>query len=631
MPNDSDELKHFILATAGHVDHGKTALVRALTGVDTDRLPEEKARGITIDLGFAHLALPNFSIGLIDVPGHEDFVRNMIAGVGSIDLALLVIAADDGWMPQTEEHLQILLYLGVSNAVVALTKSDLGEVDQRVAEIGEKLRGTSFASAPIIATSTRIPAGIEALRNALRNEFAQLPLPRDFGKPRLFVDRVFTMRGSGTVVTGTLSGGEFTRGETVLIRPQGVRARIRGLQTHNQPLEVAGPKRRLALNLPDVAPEQLARGMAICAERDESEVSRVLDVLLERSPRLFPGTRPIVSGAVLNLHFGGARYSAAIQLRDKKEFLPNEKAIARLRLESPVCALIGDRFILRDPSERQTLAGGVVLDPIPGTNKPRGQAQRSLLDARASAPNDVRVLLRSQLHRDKFSGRARILQNAPFNRAEIEAGLEKLRLEGSIFLNDKLAAVTIWWGDLRRSAAKLIDAEHSAHPEKQGLEIHRLRDALQLADPELFAALLQELSGNGYRQLRDVIQRSGFRPSLPHTLEKAGDRIRAALAARPHDPPARKELAPDQSSEQALRFLFETGELIALNADLAMRAEDFAELRATIERQLGGGKSATTSELRRATGSTRRVIIPLLEKLDQLGLTIREGDRRRLR
>jgi selenocysteine-specific elongation factor len=466
MPDESAGLKHFILATAGHVDHGKTALVRALTGVDTDRLPEEKARGITIDLGFAHLALPGFSVGVIDVPGHENFVRNMIAGVGSIDLALFVVAANDGWMPQTEEHLQILEYLGVRNAVVALTKCDLGEVDRRAGEIREKLRGTPFAAAPIIATSTRNQTGIEPLRNALRDEFAQLSSPREFGKPRLFVDRVFTMRGSGTVVTGTLTNGQFVRGATALIQPRATRARIRGLQTHNQPLEMAVPKSRLALNLPEAAPEQIARGMLICSEEDESEVSRVLDVMLERSLRLSAGTRPVANGAVLNLHFGGARYSATLQLRDQKEFSPNEKVIARLRLKAPVHALIGDRFILRDPSERQTLAGGIVLDPIPGTNKFRGQLQRALLDTRALAPNDLGVLLRTQLERDKFLNRGCVLPNAPFSRAEIEAGLKQLHASGSIFLDTKVALALGWWHELQRCAARLIEAEHSAHPER---------------------------------------------------------------------------------------------------------------------------------------------------------------------
>jgi selenocysteine-specific elongation factor len=631
MSNESDGLKHFILATAGHVDHGKTALVRALTGVDTDRLPEEKARGITIDLGFAHLALPGFSIGLIDVPGHEDFVRNMIAGVGSVDLALLVIAADDGWMPQTEEHLQILLYLGLMNAVIALTKSDLGKVDQRTEEIREKLRGTPFAEAPIIPTSVRTPTGIDALRGALRDEFARLPPPRDFGKPRLMLDRIFTMRGSGTVVTGTLVGGELGRGETILVQPQGWRARIRSLQSHNQTLDRANPKQRLALNLPELSPEQLRRGATICAGEDKSEVSRVLDVVLERSARLASGTKPIVSGAILNLHFGGARFSASVQLRERKKFLPNETAIARLQLETSVYALIGDRFILRDPSERQTLAGGIVLDPLPGSNKLRGEAQRALLDARVIAPNDLIALLQTQLERDRLSVRGTILQNTPFSGPEIETGLEELRAGGLIFLDERFAATMSWWQNLQRAAAKFIDAEHIAHPEKQGLEISRLRDRLQLFDGDVFAALMGELRRAGYDQTREVFQRKNFRPSLPPGLQHAGERIRAALSARPMDPPPRKELAPDASAQQAMRFLCETGELIALSENLAMRAEDFVALRSTIEAQLRGGRSATVSELRLATGSTRRVLVPLLEKLDQIGLTKREGDRRRLR
>lgn len=213
MPNDKGGVKHFILTTAGHVDHGKTTLIKALTGIDTDRLPEEKVRGITIDLGFAHLVFSTLSIGVIDVPGHEDFVRNMIAGVGSVDLALFVVAADDGWMPQTEEHLQILLYLGVTRAVVALTKRDLGNVETRREEIRARLRETPFASAPIVPTSVRDQTGIAELKKALAHEFEALPAPRDFGHPRLFVDRIFTVRGSGTIVTGTLIGGRFARRE----------------------------------------------------------------------------------------------------------------------------------------------------------------------------------------------------------------------------------------------------------------------------------------------------------------------------------------------------------------------------------------------------------------------------------
>src|SRR5256884_6130127 len=249
--------KHFILATAGHVDHGKSALVKALTGTDPDRLPEEKARQITIDLGFAEMSVvgpdeQRFHIGIVDVPGHECFVRNMIAGIGSINLALLVVAADDGWMPQTEEHLQILSYLGVRRIVVALTKSDLGKIDNVASQIRERLRETTFANAQIIATSARTGFGLEDLKEALASEFATVSTPPDIGKPRLFVDRAFTLHGIGTVVTGTLAGGQFQRGQNVVIQPQNLSARVRTIQSHNRDLEIAQPGTRTAINLPDV-------------------------------------------------------------------------------------------------------------------------------------------------------------------------------------------------------------------------------------------------------------------------------------------------------------------------------------------------------------------------------------------
>ena len=250
--------RNFIIATAGHVDHGKSALVKALTGTDPDRLPEEKARGITIDLGFAELSLtaPNgdpLHAGIIDVPGHEGFVRNMIAGLGSIDLALLVVASDDGWMPQTEEHLQILFYLGISKAVIALTKADLGQVEKTSSQIRDQLRHTEFAQAPIIPTSTRTNNGIAELKAALASALSSVQPQHDIGKPRLFVDRAFTLRGIGTVVTGTLGGGTLRRGEEVIVQPRKLSARIRSLQNHGRDSELAMPGMRTALNLPDLA------------------------------------------------------------------------------------------------------------------------------------------------------------------------------------------------------------------------------------------------------------------------------------------------------------------------------------------------------------------------------------------
>src|SRR5256884_987813 len=285
---------HFIIATAGHVDHGKSALVKALTGTDPDRLPEEKARGITIDLGFAHLELPatrnpqpsTFQLGIIDVPGHEDFVKNMVAGVGSIDLALFVVAADDGWMPQTEEHLQILTYLGVTRAVVALTKIDLAGNEEAVAtQLRERLANSPFSDAPVVPTSVVTGRGLDDLKRALADVLLSTPPPREIGKPRLPVDRVFTLRGIGTVVTGTLTGGTLRRGQTVVLQPAGGTTRIRSLHNHNHDVEASGAGTRTAVKLPELDTASVRRG-DVGTLADPGPAGKIFAALLEQSRRL---------------------------------------------------------------------------------------------------------------------------------------------------------------------------------------------------------------------------------------------------------------------------------------------------------------------------------------------------------
>src|SRR5438552_2066191 len=381
--------KHFVLATAGHVDHGKSALVKALTGIDPDRLPEEKARGISIELGFAQLILPGpdeqrYHVGIVDVPGHEDFVRNMIGGVGSIDLALLVIAADDGWMPQTEEHLQILIYLGVKRALIALTKSDLGKIDNIAGQIRLQLRDTAFTNSHIIPASVRTGVGIENLKRTLALELATLPPQRDIGKARLFVDRAFKLRGIGTVVTGTLIDGKLRRGQNVIVQPRNVSSHIRSIQSHGRDLEFAGPGMRTALNLPDV---ELGTGTAAIRRGDVITIvnlaapSSTFDVLLEKSPRPGrgdPAARPLKNGSSVHIHHGTSRFHAKITLLEEHALEPGKQAIAQLRLQSPIFAFLGDRFVLRDASEQHTIAGGVVLDPDGDREKFRDAARRKL-------------------------------------------------------------------------------------------------------------------------------------------------------------------------------------------------------------------------------------------------------------
>src|SRR5262245_27809499 len=362
--------RHFIIATAGHVDHGKSAIVKALTGTDPDRLPEEKKRQITIDLGFAALnvAAPNgdrIHAGIVDVPGHEDFVRNMVAGVGSIDLALFVVAADDGWMPQSEEHLQILTYLGVQRAVVALTKSDLGRIDVVTNQIRERLLGTTFADSPIIPTSIRTGTGIEKLVNTLANQLGSAEPQRDICKPRLFIDRVFTLRGTGTVVTGTLTGGSLHRGHQIVVYPTNVQTRIRSIQSHLHELELAQPGMRTAINLPDLRVDQIKRGDVVTVPGHGAPTSTLI-ARLEKSPRLKDDRRvahALKNGLSIYVHHGASRVAAKIRFRENEPLAPGKERIAHLKLAAPILAFMGDRLVVRDSSERHTIAGGIVLDP----------------------------------------------------------------------------------------------------------------------------------------------------------------------------------------------------------------------------------------------------------------------------
>jgi selenocysteine-specific elongation factor len=630
MPNDKAGVKHFILATAGHVDHGKTALVKALTGIDTDRLPEEKARGITIDLGFAHLALPGFSLGVIDVPGHEDFIRNMIAGLGAIDLTLFVVAADDSWMPQTEEHLRILHYLGVRHGVLAITKCDLGDPARIESEVRERLHATSLGEMPIVQTSVRAATGLDELKQALERVCANISPSRASGRPRLFVDRVFTVHGSGTVVTGTLTGGPVTRGETVSIQPQNLRTRVRAIQSHNQSLEVALPGTRTALNLPDLRPAEIPRG-SVLTTIDHAESSRTIDALIERSASALLPSRPLKSNSVVQVHYGSARFTARILLLDRRELLPGETTVARLRFTQPAFVFVGDRFIIRDSSGRQTIAGGVVLNPEAERTKFRASAERRFLQARAAAPNDLITLCVTQLQRDQMVRRATLLLQSSFSAGEISNAVDRLVSERKAFTDGTIVADAAWWKALRQRASDAIDAEHLAHPERAGLDLARLRAHLSLDDAELGNALIADLSARDFSSTQGAIQRRSHRPSLPAELAGAGGKIRAALAARPFDPPSRKELIVDAAAQQALRFLSETGEVIVLNEDVVLSADAFAQMKSRVAQALRVGGPATVSQLRQVLGTTRRIVVPLLERCDRDGLTSRQGDRRSLR
>ena len=629
--------RHFTIATAGHVDHGKSALVKALTGTDPDRLPEEKKRHITIDLGFAELNLTaptgeKIHAGVVDVPGHEDFVRNMIAGVGSIDLALFVVAADDGWMQQTEEHLQILTYLCVQRAVIALAKSDLGRTDIVTEQIRNQLRDTVFARSPIVPTSVRTSEGIENLKGALASEFATMQTQRDFGKPRLFVDRVFMLRGIGTVVTGTLSGGSIRRGQDVVVQPRNTSARVRSIQNHGRDIEMAHPGMRTAMNLPDVSIGEngIQRGDLITTE-DLGSPTAIFDVLVERSPRLkrnSPAARPIKNGSTVQVHFGTSRTAANLTLFDGPAVGAGQSAIAQLRLDSPILAFVGDRFVLRDSSEQNTIAGGTVLDPDANRANFGSAAQIQLLKERATAPDDANLCVRSQLRRDGFAESKTLLVRSNFAADEIGGALSRLRNHGEIVLAGDIAAHASYWHDLIKRAAGFIDRVHENNPERRGVDVSELRTELKIQSQKLFTAVISELTRNGFARSDNQIARVSHRPSLPPELLAAAENIRAALSAIRFDPPDRKTFSQDRHFQQALRFLIDQREIVEISSEIVFLRDAAEEMQNTIAELLSKQGSATASQIRQKIGTTRRVIIPFLEYLDRMGVTRRIGDQR---
>jgi len=630
--------QHFIVATAGHVDHGKSALVQALTGTDPDRLPEEKSRGITIDLGFASLELPSdkhphssFLLGIVDVPGHEDFVKNMVAGVGSIDLALLVVAADDGWMPQTEEHLQILTYLGVRRAVVALTKIDLAQ-DEKGAAAGvrEKLRGTHFAGAPIVPTSVVSGRGLDDLKAAMGRVLADTPVPADIGKPRLPVDRVFKLQGIGTVVTGTLTGGTLSRGQTVVIQPSGKKARIRNVQSHNRDVKTSGPGTRTALNLPDLnAVGDVRRGETLTLEAFGGP-AECIDVLLEISPR---ANRPLKDASRVRVHHGSGNVTAQVAFYETKRLEIGEHALAQLRLESPTHVFAGDSFIVRDWAEQNTLAGGIVLDPDASRQFFRSAARLRFLQERARSPGDALAYVASQVARDAVAHGPQLLLKSRFSDGAISECVSRLAAEGKIVLAGDRIFDAARLQALRRRAADAIDAHHRAHPEQMGASLTDLRTAFhaELPAAEWFDAFVEDLCASDFVRAGAAIHRKTHSPALSKQMEAAGAKLRSALAEKPFDPPSRKQLAPDPVSQQALRFLIETGEVVEINAEVAMAAEGVRRATELICQFIREHGPATVSELRQILGSSRRVTLPLLERLDRDGITLRQDDRRALR
>lgn len=642
---------NLILATAGHVDHGKSSLVKALSGVDPDRLPEEKKRGLTIDLGFAFLQIPSpedpsviFNLGIVDVPGHEDFVKNMVAGVGSIDLCLLVVAADDGWMTQTEEHLQILSYLGISRGVVALSKSDL--VDKinpaKINEIRKRLNTSGLAKAPIVRTSSVTGEGIDDLKVALGRVLKDTPLPRNIGKPRLPVDRVFSIPGIGTVATGTLTGGTLIRGQQILIQPSGIESRIRNIQSVNQQLEESRPGMRTATCLSHVStpdsqgPTKIRRGDVITLP-ELGNPSQTADALIERSRdftrSLSRGSRHLSNGSRVRIHHGSSNVPARLRFFEKQDLSPGQAALTQLRLESPLFLFAGDRFIIRDWPGKTTVGGGVVLYPESHPYLFQDRAHKNFLEIRATSLGELDHWINALLLRDLVISPTEVLLQSIFSADEIAEAIRGLKHSGAAILLGHLLVDRKWWDKLCHTASKAIDQEHRTNPERGGLTLSSLRRVIRSENlhKDIFEALVERLLRSGFQKQGVFLKRDDHRIALPERLRPLADEIRNSLNNKPLEPPSRKELASDSHYLEALIFLIQSNEVVEVSDKVVMLSSSFNLAKDKIVDLIRLNGPSTVSQIRLTLGTSRRIALPILEKLDHDGITLRQGDRRMLR
>lgn len=640
--------RHYVLGTAGHVDHGKSSLVHALTGTDPDRLPEEKARGLTIDLGFASLDLssPNlpdveFSVGVVDVPGHADFVKNMVAGVGAIDLALLVVAADDGWMPQTEEHYQILNYLRVRAAIVVLTKVDLfDEIELVRDDVREHLSGGHWEDCDVVETSVQTGEGIEELQAVIARRLGELGPVCDYGKPRLPVDRVFSLKGVGTVVTGTLMGGGIAAGDEFVIQPAGTKVRAREIQSHNRKQSQAMPGTRIALNLAGLSREEragsnLRRGSVLVSGGLEGPC-QVLDVELEVLDRGMTARIgddvALRSGKIVLFHYGSGNERARVVLLDKKELKRGERVLAELRFFEPVYSWIGDCFVLRDQSIGVTVAGGVVLDRSAKKTDFRKASQIQFLKDRASSDCKLDTLLASLLLRDRAVRKAGLLAASRFSKSEIQAAVASAVMKEVAVEKGGWIFECNWWREVSQRAVDLVRGFHAERPEKMGLPLSKLRARVKTMLPhaKLFDVLLTGLEVDLLVRQGETIRSRTHEAKLPEALELLAERIRQLLAADLRKPPSKGELARDSDERKALRFILDTGEAIQLDDKTVISRAGFEAIRGEALAYLEEVGQATASELRQHVDTTRRVFLPLLERLDAEGITYRDGDYRKL-
>ncbi len=627
-----------IVGTAGHIDHGKTALVKALTGTDADRLPEEKRRGITVDIGFAEMSVGDTHFGFVDVPGHERFVRNMLAGASGIDIVMLVIAADDGVMPQTREHFDICRLLGVRSGLIAITKSDL--VDRETLEIAkldvaDLVAGSFLEDAPVVAVSSVTGEGIEALRETLAAVAVQRPA--SVLTTRLPIDRSFSMKGFGTVVTGTLASGSITEGDEVELLPAGRCLRVRGLQSHGRSMSQVNAGQRVAVNLAGIDHHDVTRGMMLATPG----VLRPTTVLDARVEVLADAKRPLRSRQRVRLHIGTAQTLARIKvLNASGEISPGTNAFLQITLEAPVVALPGERFILRTYSPQTTIAGGEIIDNSPLRRQQRDMsavAERLTRSANTQQP-DERLMLLVEASGKRGISVSDLQARTGYNSETLESSRERLVRSERVIEGDGIAISSAEFLELSLAALSAIDVFHKRDPLSRGMPRERLREAVfRGSSDSIFQAVIGRLAQNGSIIADgELVRSASFRTDLSPEEQKASDAMRSAILAAGLEVPRIEEVLtevsgiPGQKARRLLALLVEGGEIVKVTDEFYFGTQPIDELVARMRSlaDAAADRSIDVARFKELAGVSRKYAIPLLEYFDREKVTVRRGDTR---
>jgi selenocysteine-specific elongation factor len=665
-------MKHIIVGTAGHIDHGKTALVKALTGIDADRLKEEKQRGITIDIGFADLAIGDFRFGFVDVPGHERFVKNMLAGAHGLDLVMLVVAADESVMPQTREHFDICRLLHVKSGLVALTKSDM--VDNELlelahAEVEDFVSGSFLERAPIIAVSSRTGSGIDALKQALTDLAARVQSKTTSAVPRLPVDRAFSIKGFGTVVTGTLIAGEITVGDELEVLPSGVRARVRNVQVHGHDTERALAGQRTAINLQGLNVDQVERG-SLLAPAGRLRATSMIDARLEL---LKSSARPLMQRARVRLHYGTAEVMARVVILrgsgllvqgsglepknrnpepgtqnpeprtlnpERGSIPPGGSAIVQLRLEEPMTALPGDRFIIRSYSPQMTIGGGVIIDALPEKHRLRDYPAHAWLERLEGADPGERVAVFVEMAGAQGASETDIAARTGATDEQIAATTRELIRTGRLLEVSAAPLVLISAESYRALAAsvtELLAEHHRREPLSLGLSREEVRDRIfGQVRPEIFRAVVARLVEEGkVTAERDALKLAAHRPALTDSDEAAKKALEAAFKAAGLQAGTLEETAAATGTKielaRKLYTLLAAERRLVRIGDFVFHIDSIDDLKSRVRARKAANPRIDVAVFKEISGGlTRKYAIPLLEYLDRERITRRIGNEREI-